>query len=309
MALGKGLESLIPRKSNSTPPKEPSDVSRAEALGAPAGLVSNGAAGGRVQDDRRPRSERTPGSVRETPEGSPSLSFRENISKNISVQPPKGEPLFQKPKKHYNAIYQIEIEKIKPNPFQPRRHFDEVSLQELAQSIREFGVIQPIVVSKIIKETERGTEVEYQLIAGERRLMASKLLGLERVPAIVKKVDEHRIKLELALIENVQRSDLNAIEEAKAYARLQDEFGLAQREIAARVGKSREVVANTLRLLNLPQNIQEAVRLGKINQSQARTLLGIENVEEQNRIFESLLTHRMSVRALRERTSTALPEH
>ncbi|KKU91198.1 MAG: ParB-like protein partition protein [Candidatus Jorgensenbacteria bacterium GW2011_GWA1_48_11] len=199
------------------------------------------------------------------------------------------------------SVFNIEVEKIKSNPLQPRKTFDPASVEELAQSIREFGIIQPIVVSKVVRETDYGTAVEYQLIAGERRLMAAKLLGLERVPAIVKKIDEHRVRLEMALIENIQRRDLNSLEEAKAYARLQDEFGLVQREIAARVGKSREVVANTLRLLNLPPHIQDALVSGKISESQARTLLVIQNPEEQNRVFKNILEDKLSVREMRTR--------
>ena len=139
--------------------------------------------------------------------------------------------------------------------------------------------------------------MEYQLIAGERRLRAAKLAGLERVPAIVKKVDANRIKLEMALIENLQRHNLNPVESAKAYSRLQDEFGLTQKEIGVRVGKSRETVANAMRLLNLPSYIQEALIQNKLNESQARTLLGIESVDEQKRIFENILSRGLTVRA------------
>jgi ParB family chromosome partitioning protein len=196
-------------------------------------------------------------------------------------------------------IYQLETEKIRPNPYQPRSEFSDEGLTELAQSIREFGILQHIVVSKITKETETGADVEYQLIAGERRLRAAKLIGLERVPAIVRAADGARQKLEMALIENIQRQNLNPLEAGKAYSRLQDEFGLTQREIAARVGKSREAVANTLRLLNLPEDIQQAMVEGKISESQARMLLGFQNQEEQRRVFESALAGRMSVRAVR----------
>jgi len=218
--------------------------------------------------------------------------------------PQTGDNLIREPQKHsyvHESVFHIEVEKIKPNPFQPRKDFDGAGLEELAQSIREFGIIQPLIVSKVIKETETGTEVEYQLIAGERRLLAAKMIGLERVPAIVKKVDLGRAKLEMALIENLQRSDLNPLEAARAYARLQDEFGLTQREIAARVGKSREAIANTLRLLNLSSEIQEALVQNKINESQARTLLGIANPQEQRKAFQNLISQKMSVRALREK--------
>lgn len=200
------------------------------------------------------------------------------------------------------SIFHIEVEKIKPNPYQPRRDFNEESLKELSQSIREFGIIQPIIVSKIVKETETGAEVQYQLVAGERRLMAAKLIGLERVPVIVRKIQAEKDKLELALIENIQRSDLNALEAAKAYARLQDEFNLTQREIAVRVGKSREAVANTLRLLNLPLKIQEAVAQNKINESQARAILAVSNLGEQERMFQNFMFQKIAARGFKNKT-------
>ncbi|MBI4119646.1 MAG: ParB/RepB/Spo0J family partition protein [Parcubacteria group bacterium] len=202
---------------------------------------------------------------------------------------------------HEDAIFHIEISKIKPNPHQPRRHFDEESLRELASSIREIGVLQPLIVTKVETETESGTDVEYQLIAGERRLLASKMAGLERVPVIVKRITHDKERLEFAIIENLQRADLNAVETARAYAKLQDEFGLTQREIASRIGKSREAVANTLRLLNLPSEIQDAVGSNKINESQARTLLAVSDIAEQQRLFRELLSGNMTVRQLRSR--------
>lgn len=201
------------------------------------------------------------------------------------------------------AIFFIEVDSIKPNPYQPRHEFNKDALEELSQSIREFGVLQPLVVSKIVRETETGTGVEYQLIAGERRLRAARLAGLERVPAVVRPMGNERTKLELALIENIQRSDLSSLESAKAYARLHDEFGLTQREIAVRVGKSRETVANTLRLLNLPPEIQMALREGKINESHARTLLTVSDDKERAKVAAELLTKPKSVRALREHVS------
>lgn len=198
-------------------------------------------------------------------------------------------------------IFHLEAEKIKPNPHQPRREFNEEALKDLASSIREFGILQPLVVSKIEKETDRGTEVEYQLIAGERRWRAAKLLGLERVPAIVRSIMKDTEKLELAIVENLQRENLNAIETARAYAKLQDEFGLTQREVAARLGKSRETIANTLRLLSLPSEIQDAVAKNKINESQARLLLTIEEVATQMALFHELINNSLSVRELRMR--------
>jgi ParB family chromosome partitioning protein len=148
------------------------------------------------------------------------------------------------------AVFWIELEKIQPNPFQPRREFNEEALQDLARSIREHGVISPMLVTKREIETPAGLEVHYQLIAGERRWRASKLAGLSQIPAMIRRgVPDDRVRLELAIIENVQREDLNAIERARAYKQLIDEFHLVQREIAVRIGKSREAVANVLRLM------------------------------------------------------------
>ena len=200
-----------------------------------------------------------------------------------------------------DPIFHIETDKIKPNPFQPRRVFDEAALGELASSIREFGILHPLVVTKVETSTEGGTNVEYQLISGERRLMASKIVCLERVPAIIRSVPTDRERLELAIIENIQRENLNPIETARAYSKLQDQFGLTQREIAVRVGKSREAVANAIRLLNLPTQIQDAVSNSKINESQARLLLMIADPKEQQLLFEDLMLNNLSVRQLRSR--------
>lgn len=204
-------------------------------------------------------------------------------------------------RRHHESVFLIEVEKIKPNPFQPRKHFDEESLKELAASIREFGIIQPIIISKIEHEVEDGTKVEYQLIAGERRLMAAKMIGMERVPAIVRRVSQKAEQMELAIVENLQRANLNPVETARAYARLQDEFGLTQREVATRLGKSRESIANTLRILNLPSEIQDAVVKNQINESQARLLLAIDDMAQQMAIFNELIKNNLSVRELRGR--------
>lgn len=205
------------------------------------------------------------------------------------------------PQRLPDPIFHIETNKIKPNPFQPRRVFEETALHELASSIREFGILHPLVVTKIETPTESGTEVEYQLISGERRLMASKLAGLERVPAIIKSVPTDRERLELAIIENIQRENLNPIETARAYSKLQDQFGLTQREIAVRVGKSREAVANAIRLLNLPTQIQDALSHGKINESQARLMLMLPDLKEQQMLFDDLMLNNLSVRQLRSK--------
>jgi len=194
------------------------------------------------------------------------------------------------PKNHDQAVFHIEVDKIKPNPYQPRREFKDEETEELAASLREFGVLQPLVVSKKIEETLAGATVTYELIAGERRLLAARRAGLERVPAVVKSVDSHRAKLEMALIENLQRSNLSALETARAYARLQEEFGLTQREIGVRVGKSREAVANTLRLLNLPAEALTALTERKISETQARMLLATEDHSIRAKIFAGFLT-------------------
>jgi ParB family chromosome partitioning protein len=199
------------------------------------------------------------------------------------------------------SIFHIEIEKITPNPDQPRRNFDQDALHELANSIREFGFLQPIVVSQVKKESPNGIDVEYQIIAGERRFMAAKMLGLPRVPAIVRNVSLEREKLELGVIENIQRENLNPIEMARAFQRLQEEFRMTQREIAAKLGKSREVVANSVRLLDLPEDIQKAVEEGKVSESNARILLALDDVGLQRRLLQEIIDDKLTTRDVRER--------
>ncbi|MDP3948947.1 MAG: ParB/RepB/Spo0J family partition protein [bacterium] len=230
-------------------------------------------------------------------------------------QQPAIQPASQPQQKKQNhpdtigSVFHIEVEKIKPNPQQPRRQFNEETLKDLASSIREFGILQPIVVSKIEKETPDGTDVEYQLIAGERRWLASKMLGLERIPAIIRNVDLERERLELAIIENIQREDLNPIERARAFSKLQDEFRLTQREIASKLGKSRESVANTVRLLDLPANIKEALENGSISESHGRLLLAIDDPGTQERIFRELLDKKMTTRDLKNKVRGIKPEN
>ena len=195
-----------------------------------------------------------------------------------------------------DRIFHIELENIDPNPHQPRRDFDEEGLRELANSIREFGILQPLIVSKVEKESDFGQSVRYELIAGERRLKAAQMLGLPTVPAIIKNTVPDIEKLEMAVIENIQRTDLNPIEAARAMSRLQDEFGLTQREVASKLGKSREAVSNTVRLLSLPSEIQNAIAEGKINESQGRILLSLEDPKLQISIFAEILRDNLSVR-------------
>jgi len=202
------------------------------------------------------------------------------------------------PKIHENVFY-IEVNKIKPNPNQPRHDFDKDGLKELATSIKKYGVLQPLLVSKIERETDRGLDVEYELITGERRLRAAKMAGLPHVPAIIKdNFDESRLKLEVALVENLQREDLNPMEEAEAYARLAKEFNLTQKDIASKVAKSREVVANAVRLLDLPADIKEGLRSGKITRTHARALLSFKDEAKQREMFKQILAGNFAVREL-----------
>lgn len=197
-----------------------------------------------------------------------------------------------------SSIFWIEIDKIVPNPFQPRREFDEDRLNELSASIRQYGVLQPLVVSR--QETmleDGGIKVEYELIAGERRLRASKLAGISQVPVVVRTGDDSRAKLELAIIENLQREDLNAVERAQSFQRLADEFKLTWAEVGRKMGKSREYVSNTVRILMLPQDILDALSKGKITEGHTRPLLMlIDRGAEQMTLFKEMMVRKMTVR-------------
>lgn len=198
-------------------------------------------------------------------------------------------------------IYFIEVEKIVPNPYQPRKIFDPQSLQELAESIKEFGILEPLIVTRKEIKTENGIDVIYELVAGERRLQAAKLIGLKVVPAIIRELSD-KAKLEVAIIENVQREDLNPIERAKAFARLMEEFSMTQIEIASRIGKSRAYVANTIRLLKLPEDIQEALKVGKISEAHARLLLAIQDPELQRKVFERIINEGLTLQETQKLT-------
>ena len=197
-----------------------------------------------------------------------------------------------------NAIFWIEVEKIKPNPYQPRKEFDQAHLQGLADSIRQYGVLQPLVVTRTEKERpEGGLDVEYELIAGERRLRASKLAGIARVPAIIQQQIDPRLKLELAIIENLQREDLNPVDRALSFSRLAQEFSLKHLEIAKKVGKSREYVSNSLRLLVLPQEVLNALSQGRITEGHARPLMMLaDKKEEQGTLFKEIVAKQLTVR-------------
>jgi ParB family chromosome partitioning protein len=196
-------------------------------------------------------------------------------------------------------IQSLPVGQLKPNRFQPRTHFDEDAIEELAASIRSQGVVQPLVVSP-------DTDGTYFIIAGERRWRASRRAGLEQVPVFVRAVADDRELLELALVENLQRSDLNALEEAEAYLALQEKFGLSQEDIAARVGKARTTVTNSLRLLRLPEEVQELLREGRLTAGQARPLLGLPSREAQITLADRAVREGLSARDL-ERLSSSEP--
>jgi ParB family chromosome partitioning protein len=207
---------------------------------------------------------------------------RRALGKGISALIPERE-LGEK----QESVLYLNIGQIAPNPFQPRQDFDRESLEELTQSIREKGVIQPVLV--------RRRQDKYELIAGERRLRAANLLNLKEIPAIVKDVDD-KDSLEISLIENIQRQELNSIEEAHAYKYLIEQFHLTQEEISAVLGKSRATIANTLRLLNLPGEIQEEIKKGRLSFAHGRALLEIQDANQQRRLAQKIIAEGLSVR-------------
>jgi ParB family chromosome partitioning protein len=189
-----------------------------------------------------------------------------------------------------SIVMEVEVSKIRPNPYQPRKYFEPNALNELAESIREHGIVQPIVLTQ--------NEDHYEIVVGERRFRASQLAGLQKVPAIVKIGMEDQTKLEVALIENIQRQELNPIEEAKGYERLAKQFNLTQDQIAKKVGKSRSSIANTLRLLQLPEVIQVGVSEGKISEGHARAMLTIEGAESQVELYSQTIHQGLNVRQI-----------
>ena len=193
-------------------------------------------------------------------------------------------------------LNEIEISQIEPNPNQPRREFDQEALQDLATSIRELGIIQPITLRKISGE-------KYQIIAGERRWRASQLAGLTKIPAYIVTVEDQNA-MEMALVENIQREDLNAIEIALAYQHLADETGMTQAKISERVGKSRAAVTNYMRLLKLPAQVQIALKNHEIEMGHARALLSIDSPSQQIKLFKEVQAHQYSVRQVEEMVQT-----
>lgn len=198
-----------------------------------------------------------------------------------------------------NSIFWVEVEKIVPNPYQPRKEFNEHKLQELAESIRMYGVLQPLVVTRKEITLEHGAfRTQYELIAGERRLRASKMCGLAQVPVIIRSGKESELmKLELAIIENLQREDLNPVDRALAFNQLSAQFGFSATDIGKRLGRSRVYVANSIRLLGLPEKILDAVRGGELSDGHARTLLMLKDrPEEQDVLFREILLKKLTVR-------------
>lgn len=190
----------------------------------------------------------------------------------------------------YELIGEIDVDKIEANPFQPRNNFDKIALQELADSIAEQGIIQPITVRRI------GAD-KFQLISGERRLQASKMAGLTKIPAYIRTANDEQM-LELALIENIQRQDLNPIEIALAYQRLIEECGLNLENLGIKVGKDRSTVNNYLRLLKLPYDIQVGLRDNLLSMGHARALITVENIDLQLKIYKQIIDEGLSVRAV-----------
>lgn len=198
-----------------------------------------------------------------------------------------------------DSIFWVELDKIVPNPYQPRREFDENKLKELAESIRMYGVLQPLTVTRRERTRDDGTFFsEYELIAGERRLRASRIAGLAQVPVIIRQGEEtEQEKLELAIIENLQREDLNAVDRALAFQQLTEVFHLTHAQVAAKMGRSREYVSNTLRLLALPDYMLLSLQRGEISEGHARALLMLaDRPEEQDVLFREILMKKISVR-------------
>ena len=218
------------------------------------------------------------------------------LGKGLSSLIPSGNKNI-KPSEARESVFYVETHKIKPNPEQPRKDFDKKGLEDLAASIKKYGILQPILVAKEETDTPRGLDVHYQLVAGERRWRAARLLNLPQVPVIIKdNLGEDKIKLELALVENLQREDLNPMEETEAFARLQKDFNLTQKEVGERVGKSREAIANSLRLLDLPSEMKESLRAGKISRTHARALLAFRDPAQQKEIYKQILAGKLAGR-------------
>jgi ParB family chromosome partitioning protein len=219
---------------------------------------------------------------------------KRGLGRGLDALIEKAEPKPDEP------VRTLPVASLHPNRFQPRTFFDEAAIEDLVASVRAQGIIQPLVV------TPEGEG--YAIIAGERRWRAARKAGLEAVPVVIRQVTDDRELLELALVENLQRSDLNPIEEAEAYAALQEKFGLSQEEVAARVGKARTTVTNALRLLRLPDEVLDLLREGRLTAGQARPLLAIQDPEEQIRLADRAVRDGLSARDLERLVAEPQPQ-
>lgn len=284
--LGRGLASLIPQKNLKQ--KENKEIKKTDEDQSYLGYAENKT---KSEFDSQKQNTSTKATSR------PVLAQNKkkentNVKRNDQIDSGTKKQVFRE------GVENVEVDRIVPNPHQPRTRFNESKLAELADSINEHGIIQPLLV------TSSG-DGNYELIAGERRLEASKIAGLDTVPVIVKDANDKK-KAEWALVENVQRHDLNPMEESRAYKKMQDKFSMTQEEIAVRVGKSRSTIANSLRLLNLPIEIQRALMDEKISEGHAKTILGISNPEKQRALFELILKENLNVRQTEGKVRDAL---
>jgi ParB family chromosome partitioning protein len=212
------------------------------------------------------------------------MNQKKVLGRGLGALIPQKEPASQAP----SGLANVPVEQISPNPYQPRKTFNDASIEELARSIREHGVVQPLVVSR--------AGDRFKLIAGERRFRAAQRAGLRVVPVVIKELSQQGDALQIALIENIQREDLNPMEEATAYHQLHEEFGLTQEEISRRVGKERSTVANFLRLLKLPESVKKLLASGQLSMGHARALLAVDSAKKQEQLAERVVKRNLSVR-------------
>lgn len=224
------------------------------------------------------------------------MSEKKRLGKGLGALIPEFEEGASEP----GEIKEVPVMKIKPNPYQPRKDFNQEKLKELADSIKEHGVVQPIIVSP---DTDDDSD-SYLLVAGERRWRAAREAEIDSIPAVIKNVEKHTM-VQVALIENLQREDLNPIEEALAYQRLINDFSLTQEELSKSIGKSRSTVANTIRLLSLPEEVQTALASGLISEGQARPLLSIKETGVQKEIAERIVNGKYNAREVEKMVSRA----
>ena len=227
-------------------------------------------------------------------------------TRHIKIPAEKNEPVQRPPKapaekESHNTVVQLAVDRLIPNPGQPRKNFDETELQELAGSIIEHGIISPLIVMPSGKKDDNGN-ISYIIIAGERRTRAARLAGLKDVPVIIREYTNQK-QLEISLVENIQRSDLNPIEEASAYKNLMDFSGISQEELALRVGKNRSTVTNALRLLKLSADMQKSLETGSISPGHARALLAVTEKKHREKLFRDITGKGLSVREAEKRAA------